>query len=41
MAQERELDLRELTKVKWIYLMSSYERCEVACEVLEVLEDCA
>lgn len=38
MAQELLLELRKLPKVQGVYLMPSFGRYEVACEVLEVVE---
>jgi len=39
MAQELLLELKELTRVQGVYLMPSFGRYEVACEVLDVLHD--
>ncbi len=38
MAQELLLELRELPKVQGVYLMPSFGRYEVACEVLDVVK---
>ena len=37
MAQELLLELKELPKVQGVYLMPSFGRYELACQVLEVL----
>lgn len=39
MAQELLLELKELPKVQGVYLMPSFGRYEVACEVLDVVKD--
>jgi homocysteine S-methyltransferase len=39
MAQELLLELMELPKVQGVYLMPSFGRYEVACEVLDVVRD--
>ncbi len=39
MAQELLAELMTLPKVQGVYLMPSFGRYEVACEVLDVLED--
>ncbi len=39
MAQELLMELMETPKVQGVYLMPSFGRYEVACEVLDVLED--
>jgi 5,10-methylenetetrahydrofolate reductase len=39
MAQELLLELMELPKVQGVYLMPSFGRYEVACEVLDVVKD--
>ena len=38
MAQELLLELRELPYVQGVYLMPSFGRYELACEVLDVLQ---
>ena len=37
MAQELPLELKELPHVQGVYLMPSFGRYELACQVLEVL----
>jgi homocysteine S-methyltransferase len=37
MAQELLLELKDLPKVQGVYLMPSFGRYEVACEVLDVV----
>jgi len=39
MAQELLVELMEMPKVQGVYLMPSFGRYEVACEVLDVLKD--
>ena len=39
MAQELLIELMETPRVQGVYLMPSFGRYEVACEVLDVLEE--